>query len=67
MTPTVPTYGDAVVVDGAKYRLGDRISPAFGQELRRAGPNWRRGRPCGYVDPASLRWDRVAGVWLVQS
>jgi hypothetical protein len=57
--------GDAVVIDGSKFRLGDRISPAFGQELRRAGPSWRRGRPVGYVDPACLVWDRIAGVWRV--
>jgi hypothetical protein len=59
-----PTYGDAVVVAGTKYRLGDVVSGKPGWRFAHvAGPNWRRQSPVGTIILAPLEWDRVAGVW----
>lgn len=71
--PQPPAVGDAVVIDGQKYRIrvlpGDQPGDsAVGTiYLAKAGPSWKRAAIDGGVHAEDkLVWDKVAGLWRVE-
>ena len=65
----VPAPGDALVDDGAKYRIREitEIGATAIAQLAAAGPSWKRTPVVAATDVHQLAWDRVAAVWRGQT
>lgn len=58
-----PAVGDAVVVDGSKFRIQAIEAGGIGL-IAEAGPNWRHGVTVPLA-LSRLYWDPLAAVWRV--